>query len=129
MRSKGRAASDDASSQALMVITESQRTFKTPIQARKLENSELKVRKHSELGRHACPFVHPPEITQKNMLLQAATARITKQKKKMLEVSSSLFVLQHLCTNIKISLPEITIYRRRLNKNIEIRKTYISRNH
>ena len=38
------------------------------------------------------------------------------------EVSSTLFVLQHLCTNIKISLPEITISRRRPKTTMKIAK-------
>ncbi len=37
-------------------------------------------------------------------------------------MSSSLFVLQHLCTNIKISLPEITISRRILKKTLKFAK-------
>ena len=100
--------------------------FYNQLRARTLEHSELKVRKRSELGRHACSFVHPPEITQKK---HASPSCHSKNQAKniniSLEVSSSLFVLQHLCTNIKISLPEITISRRRLNKSLKIAKPTI----
>ena len=65
----------------------------------------------------------PPRNHSKNMLLQTATARITQKNTNIsLEVSSSLFVLQHLCTNIKISIHGISISRRRLKTSLNIAK-------
>ena len=73
-------------------------------------------------GAHVRSFT-PPKSLKKHASASCYSKNLEKNSNISLEVSSSLFVLQHLCTNIKISLPEITISRRRLNKSLNIAKS------
>ena len=61
---------------------------------------DLNARKRSEHEREACPFVHPPEIVRKTLLLARATAHFTKKHEDLARGVVGRFFLQHLCRDI-----------------------------